>query len=61
SRHNCPMNGTIWFHNAVITLKDAAGMANSIGIDQTALLRAVRSMPVLFAKAYLSQYIEFLW
>ncbi|MEW8547105.1 MAG: hypothetical protein AB2693_26620, partial [Candidatus Thiodiazotropha sp.] len=40
SHRYCPKNGTIWLNNAVITLKDATGMANSVGIDQTALLRA---------------------
>ncbi|MEW8546306.1 MAG: hypothetical protein AB2693_22545 [Candidatus Thiodiazotropha sp.] len=35
------INGTVWFYNAVISLKDAAGMANNVDIDQTALLRAV--------------------
>ncbi|MEW8548301.1 MAG: hypothetical protein AB2693_32760 [Candidatus Thiodiazotropha sp.] len=56
SHRNCPKNRTIWFYNPAITLKDTAGMANSVCIDQTALLR---SMPALFANAHQSQYIKF--
>ena len=33
---NCPENGTIWFYNAVMHLKDADGMMNNVDPDQTA-------------------------
>ena len=39
--------------------KDADGMANSVDPDQTASSEAVWSWSALFAKTYLSQYIEF--
>ena len=40
--------------------KEADAMANSIDPDQTASSEAVWSWSALFAKTYLSQYIEFL-
>ena len=30
------LNGKVWFYNAVMHLKDAIGMANSVDSDQTA-------------------------
>ena len=31
------LNGKVWFYNAVMHLKDADGMANSVDSDQAAL------------------------
>ena len=38
---NCPKTGVVWFYNAVTQSKDAHGMENSAGPDQTVPLGAV--------------------
>ena len=57
--NNCPKNRKVWRNIAVMHPKDADGMANSVDPDQTASSEAVWSWSALFAKTYLSQYIEF--
>ena len=43
-----------------IVPSDADGMANSVDLDQTAPLGAVRSGTAMFAQTYLSLYLELL-
>ena len=33
---NCPKNGTVWVHNAVMYQRDTEETANSVDTDQTA-------------------------
>ena len=45
-------------HNAVMLPKDTDGVADNVDPDQTAPVGAVSSGSALFAKTYLSQYLE---
>ena len=52
---NHPKIWTRWLHQRVMRPKTAAGIANSVDLDQTAPLGAVWSGSALFSQTYLSK------
>ena len=63
-RKICCIHPKIWttrLYHRVMLLKDADGMANSVGPDQTAPLGAIWFGSALFAQAYLSENLRSSW
>ena len=57
---DCPTNGIVGFHSAILHSKDADRITNRVDTDQTAAWGAVWSGSALFAHTYLSQYLKLL-
>ena len=55
---NCPKNETECFYNMALCPKDAEGISNSVGPDQTSSFIAVSSWFPLFVRTYMSQYLK---
>ena len=54
-----PVRGQQAMFNAVVCVKGAVGLANSVDPGQTAPEGAVWSEVALFVQTYMSQYLEF--